>query len=293
MPGKKINFSNRYSLHSVFFHNIIIYENITLLSTENKMKELNKLIKIMKKLRDPVNGCPWDLKQTPASLKEYTLEEAHELMEAIDQDSAERQKEELGDLLLQIVFLSRIHQEKNHFSIRDVIRHINDKLIRRHPHVFGDTSVHSAEEVKANWQKIKKKEKKRQSIISDYPESMPALVTAKRMAEQASSVGFDWDDPLKALEKVEEEIAELKRAIPLNDREKLNEEVGDLLFAVANVARLLHLSPEFSLKQANQKFKQRFRYIEDRLRQAGQDIEKTSLDHMEALWQQAKSPPDK
>lgn len=257
------------------------------------MKELNKLIKIMKQLRNPVNGCPWDLKQTEASLKEYTLEEVHELMEAIDREAPEQQKEELGDLLLQIVFMARIHQEKNHFTFQDVINHINEKLILRHPHVFGQVSVHSAEEVKANWQKLKKKEKRRRSIISDYPDSLPALVAAKRMAEQASSVGFDWDEPLKALEKVEEEINELKRVIPTNDSDKLEEEIGDLLFAVANVARLLHINPEFSLNQANKKFKQRFRYIEGQLLKQGRDIEKTSLDEMEALWQQAKSSQGK
>ena len=165
------------------------------------MKEFNNLIKIMKKLRNPINGCPWDRKQTDHSLKEYILEEAHELVEAIEMDSPEKQKEELGDLLLQIVFLSQINREKNNFTIKDVIDTINRKLINRHPHIFGDTTVHSAEEVKQNWEKIKKKEKNNSSILSDYPARMPALSHAKRVAEQASSVGFDWDDPLKALDK--------------------------------------------------------------------------------------------
>ena len=252
------------------------------------MKELNKLVKILKQLRNPMDGCPWDRKQTVASLKEYTLEEAHEVIEAIDMESPDKQKEELGDLLLQIVFISRINQEQGHFSIKDVINTINSKLIRRHPHVFSDSTVESADEVKANWEKIKKVEKNKKSILSDYPQSMPALSVAKRIAEQASSVGFDWDDPLKALEKVDEEIIELKNEIPGNDLERLTEEIGDLLFAVSNVSRLLRINPEFALKQANQKFKDRFRYIERELKRQGKEISDTSLDEMEALWQQSK-----
>ncbi len=256
------------------------------------MKEFNNLIKIMKKLRNPINGCPWDRKQTGHSLKEYILEEAHELVESIEMDSPEKQKEELGDLLLQIVFLSQINREKNNFTIKDVIDTINRKLINRHPHIFGDTTVKSAEEVKQNWEKIKKKEKNNTSILSDYPARMPALSHAKRVAEQASSVGFDWDDPLKALDKVEEEIEELKKEIRAGNRERVSEEIGDILFAVANVSRLAHISPEFALKNTNQKFVTRFRYIEEWLRRQGKDITKTSLDEMEELWQQSKRNQD-
>ncbi len=256
------------------------------------MKEFNNLIKIMKKLRNPINGCPWDRKQTDHSLKEYILEEAHELVEAIEMDSPEKQKEELGDLLLQIVFLSQINREKNNFTIKDVIDTINRKLINRHPHIFGDTTVHSAEEVKQNWEKIKKKEKNNSSILSDYPARMPALSHAKRVAEQASSVGFDWDDPLKALDKVEEEIEELKKEIRAGSRERVAEEIGDILFAVANVSRLAHVSPEFALKNTNKKFVTRFRYIEEQLRKQGKDIVKTSLDEMEELWEQSKKNQD-
>ncbi len=253
------------------------------------MKEFIKLIKIMKRLRNPINGCPWDRKQTPLSLREYILEEAHELVEAIDMDVPEKQKEEMGDLLLQIIFLSQMHREKNNFSVRDVIHTINQKLILRHPHIFGDVTVQSAEEVKQNWEKIKKKEKNHASILSDYPALMPALSEAKRMAEQASSVGFDWDDPLRALDKVEEEIEELKVEIKNGNKEKVEEELGDILFAVANVARLSHVNPEFALKQTNQKFISRFRYIEEQLVKQGRDIHETSLADMEALWQEAKT----
>ncbi len=253
------------------------------------MKEFNNLIKIMKRLRNPINGCPWDRKQTGHSLKEYVLEEAHELVEAIEMDSPEKQKEELGDLLLQIVFLSQINLEKNNFSIRDVIDTINRKLIQRHPHIFGDIMVKSAEEVKQNWEKIKKKEKRTSSILSDYPAQMPALSHAKRVAEQASIVGFDWDDPLKALDKVEEEIEELKKEIRAGNWERVEEEIGDILFAVANVSRLAKINPEFALKNTNRKFVTRFRYIEEQLKKQGKDIAKTSLEEMEELWQQAKN----
>jgi len=252
------------------------------------MKEFNKLVKIMKQLRNPSSGCPWDRKQTGHSLREYILEEAHELVEAIEIDSIEKQKEELGDLLLQIVFLSQLHREKNHFTIRDVLDTINQKLIRRHPHIFGDVTVQSAEEVKQNWEKIKKKEKKKKSILSDYPAAMPALSHAKRVADQASGVGFDWADPLGALEKVEEEAAELKKALQADQREKVEEEIGDILFAVANVARLAHINPEFALKNANKKFVARFRYIEEQLRKQGKDINETGMAEMDALWEESK-----
>jgi MazG family protein len=252
------------------------------------MKEFNRLIKIMKRLRNPINGCPWDRKQTPYSLREYVLEEAHELVEAIGTDSSEKQKEELGDLLLQIVFLSQLHREKGNFTIRDVIAAINQKLIRRHPHIFGTTTVKSAEEVRQNWEKIKKETKKKRSILSDYPAHMPALSHAKRIGEQASSVGFDWNNPLAALEKVEEEVAELKKEIRAGHRQKVEEEIGDLLFAAANVARLAHVNPEFALKNTNKKFVHRFRYIEEQLKEQGKDINEATMEEMEELWQKAK-----
>lgn len=256
------------------------------------MKEFNKLIKIMKQLRNPVNGCPWDRKQTPDSLREYIIEEAYELVEAIEMNSVAGQEEELGDLLLQIVFLSQMHREKDHFSIRDVINTINRKLIKRHPHIFADTTVRSAEEVKQNWEKIKKKEKKKESILSDYPDFMPALATAKRIGEQASNVGFDWDEPLAALQKIEEEAAELKRELEKGDKERIFEEIGDMLFAIANVARLASVNPEFALRSSNKKFIARFRYIEEELKKQGKDIHKAGFDEMEDLWQRSKNRKD-
>jgi len=252
------------------------------------MKEFRELVKIMKALRNPIKGCPWDLKQSPLSLKEYILEESYELLEAIEKNNSEEIKEELGDLLLQVIFISRIFQERGSFTIRDVINGINEKLINRHPHVFGDIEVKDAQEVKDNWEKIKKKEKKKQSIISDYSDKIPALQNAKRISEQASSVGFDWKDAKLAFEKVEEEIEELKVELNQNNKQKIEEEIGDLLFAIANVSRLLKINPEFALKKTNDKFKKRFRFIEKSLEKEGKRIEETKLSEMEELWNKAK-----
>jgi len=252
------------------------------------MKEFTRLVRIMKKLRHPRRGCPWDLKQTPASLKEYILEEAHELIEAIDSGDAAAVREELGDLLLQIVFLAQIAAEGDQFSVRDVIAGIADKLVRRHPHIFGSVKVADADEVKANWEQIKIAEKNKRSVISDYPPSMPSLLLANRIASQASGVGFDWDDAARALDKVSEEVAELRAEIAGNRRHEAEDEIGDLLFAVANVARLLQINPEFALSRANRKFTRRFRSIEAELRRQGKDISQASLTEMEELWQKAK-----
>lgn len=252
------------------------------------MKEFNKLIKIMKKLRNPTNGCPWDLIQTENTLKEFIIEEAYELIEAIEINSIEKQKEELGDLLLQIIFLSQINMEKNNFNIKDVVNKINKKLIGRHPHVFDDLKINSDKEVKFNWLQAKIKEKKSKSVLSDYPQKMPSLINSKRISEQASSVGFDWKNALSALKKVEEEIEELKREIKLEKKEQIYEEIGDILFAIANVSRLLDINPELALRDANKKFVKRFRFIEEKIKLKGKDINKISLKEMENLWKEAK-----
>lgn len=252
------------------------------------MKEFDRLVHIMAKLRHPQTGCPWDLAQTPETLKEYVVEESYELLETIDEQDPQKMREELGDLLLQIVFLARIAEEQGAFSIREVADTICDKLVLRHPHIFGDKTVKDADEVKSNWEAIKMKEKRKTSILSDYPDAMPALLTAKRLASQASTVGFDWNDAMTAFEKIDEETAELRREIQADDKARAEEEIGDLLFAVANVARLLGVNPEFALQKTNKKFTRRFRYIEAELRAQGRDIRETSLEEMERLWQQAK-----
>ncbi len=252
------------------------------------MNEFKKLIDIMARLRDPDIGCPWDKAQTVYSLKEYVIEEAYEVIESIDNQDTISISEELGDLLLQIVFISRIMEESGEFSIKDVLRKLNEKLIRRHPHIFGNKNIETASEVKTNWEKIKKDEKNRSSILSDYPESMPALSAAKRYGEQASSIGFDWGDPFLALDKVEEEIAELKRELKNKDYQKISSELGDLLFAVANVSRISNVNPEMALRNANKKFKKRFRSVEKRIVDSGKEMSSLSLDQMNAVWNKIK-----
>jgi len=252
------------------------------------MKEFSKLVRIMEKLRHPRRGCPWDLEQTPQSLKEYILEEAHELVEAIERGRDGEIREELGDLLLQVVFLSRLAEEEKKFSIRDVIDGLSEKLVRRHPHIFARTKVNGADEVKANWEKIKMAEKSKESVISDYPPAMPSLLQANRIASQASGVGFDWNDAEKAFAKIEEEMEELRAEIRAGRSDEIENEIGDLLFAVANVARLVKVNPEFALARTNKKFTGRFRYIEAELKKRGQDIQRVTLAELDALWDQAK-----
>ncbi|MEN8155118.1 MAG: nucleoside triphosphate pyrophosphohydrolase [Acidobacteriota bacterium] len=252
------------------------------------MKEFTELINIMKKLRHPENGCPWDKVQTEQSLKEYILEEAYELLEAIDLNSSDKKKEELGDLLLQVVFISQINSESENFNITDVITTLKAKLINRHPHIFKNTKVTTPEQVKNNWERIKKKEKGKKSILSDYPVKMPALAIAKRYGEQASSVGFDWNDAGKAIDKIEEEIMELKIEINKNNFENIEQEIGDLLFAVANVSRLLKVNPEISLMKANNKFKRRFQHLEKIIKEKNMDISNTDLEKLEEIWQLVK-----
>lgn len=248
------------------------------------MNEFKQLLKIMEILRDPLNGCPWDKVQTKESLKEYVLEEAYELIEALDNKDIAHVNEELGDLLLQIVFISQIMKESGESSISEVINTLNQKLIRRHPHIFSDKKANTPEEVKNNWESIKKREKRSNSILSDYPEAMPALASAKRYGDQASSVGFDWGDSGPALKKVEEEIDELKIEISRGDQKKIYEELGDLLFAVANVARITKVNPELALRDANKKFKKRFRSLEQKLKDLDIPIKSASLDQMNQIW---------
>lgn len=269
---------------------------------KKKMKEFSRLIRLMKRLRSPVNGCPWDRSQTPETLSRHIIEEANELAAAIQSGSVAGQIDELGDLLLQVVFLSRIHQERGNFSIRDVMQRLREKLIRRHPHIFGSQQAKTAEDVKMLWEQVKQKEKGRDSVISNYPQTMPALAVAARIGEQAASVGFDWrrlpsaagqpfpDRPPAelALEKVPEEAAELKTALEANDPQQIREELGDLLFALVNVARLMNINPETALWESNNKFTRRFRCMESRLRAAEKTFEQVNADELEKLWRECK-----
>jgi MazG family protein len=249
------------------------------------------LIRIMERLRSP-GGCPWDREQTHHSIKPYLIEEAYEVIEAIERDDDAELPEELGDLLLQIVFHAQMAQERGAFAIEDVVRAICDKMVRRHPHVFGDLEVKDAEEVLRNWSRIKAEERRDQedtSALAGVPRAMPALLRAQRLGEKASRVGFDWQSAAPVLDKLQEELDELRAALQLGDPEAVEAELGDLLYAAANFARHADVNAEDALTKASDRFSRRFRYIEEQLAAQGKDIRATPLDQQEALWQQAKT----
>jgi tetrapyrrole methylase family protein/MazG family protein len=246
-----------------------------------------KFVDIIAALRDPDTGCPWDLKQTHQSLRKYVLEEAYEVVDAIDRDDPDDLAEELGDLLLQIVLQEQIGSEEGMFNIHDVVQHVTDKMIRRHPHVFEAAEAETADEVVANWEAIKRQEKETsgemvESLLDDVPVSLPALTAALRLQKRAAEVGFDWDDISHVYEKVKEEITELQET---DDKAG---EFGDLLFAMINLARFLKVDPEESLARTNRKFRTRFAYIEARLRAEGKTPAQTTLEEMDRLWDEAK-----
>ena len=257
-----------------------------------------RLVEIMAKLRSP-EGCPWDQEQTPDTLKPYLVEETYEVLEALEAKDWPEFKEELGDLLLQIVFHAQLMAESGTFTIDDVAQVIGDKLVRRHPHVFGDVKVKDAAEVAQNWVKIKDQEKKGkgdQSILAGVPNGAPALIQAQRLGEKASRVGFDWTSAAAVFEKVREEIGELAETFTshennpghIQDKDHQEHELGDVLFVLTCLARHLDLNAESALRKANTRFSQRFRYIEAQLAQNHEDIHTASLERLEALWQAAK-----
>lgn len=248
------------------------------------MKEFDELIKVIKTLRGP-NGCPWDREQTLESLKPYLLEETYEVLEAMDY-ADERLKSELGDLLLHIIFQADILEEKKIFEIKDVILSLKEKLIRRHPHVFGNIQVENTSEVLSNWEKIKKEEKEhknRVSILDGIPQSFPALLRAEKLQKKASKVGFDWKNLEDVFEKVKEELKELELELRKGNQKSIEEELGDLFFTLVNLSRHLKIDSEMCLKSACDKFEKRFRYIENRC-----NMERTNSDEMESLWNEAK-----
>lgn len=236
------------------------------------------------------NGCAWDRKQTPQSLLPYLVEETYELYDAVESGDTEHTKEEMGDLLLQIYLHAEIARERKQFSVDDVARSIIDKIIRRHPHVFGDDDVTDADEVIHRWEKIKRKEKSnRGSMLDGVPRHLPALLKAYRVQQKVSRIGFDWEHVDDAAAKLGEELDELKRAIASSDAEAIGEEAGDILFSIANVLRFMHVNPEEALQKATRKFSARFRHIEERALEMGRNLEDMSIDEMEALWQEAKN----
>ena len=253
------------------------------------MKEFQKLVDIIAQLRDPVSGCPWDIKQTPQSLIPNMVEELYEVVEAIEDGDNVALMEELGDLLLHIVMQAQLASEAGVFNIVDVLNHINDKLVRRHPHVFGELELKDADTVKKNWERLKKAEKQeRKSVLEGIPRALPALIYAQRMQEKAASVGFDWDDVPPILEKIDEETKELKSALETEDQTRIKEEVGDLLFTIVNLSRKLHLDAESALKETARKFSKRFQYIEEQYRQNGENINEASLEELNSFWELSK-----
>jgi tetrapyrrole methylase family protein / MazG family protein len=249
----------------------------------------SRLMELMRRLRAP-GGCPWDAEQTHESLKRYLLEETYEVMEAIDSGSPEMLKEELGDLLLQAVFHSAIAEEKGEFAMKDVLQVLCDKLVRRHPHVFGDLRVDDIDQLVENWERIKKSEKgeERRSALSGVPCHLPALLRAQKITEKASRVGFDWDHVDPVFAKVLEELKELEETLFTGDQERMEAELGDLLFAIVNLGRFLSLNPEEALRKTIARFMRRFSHVEDSLHARGKKLQESSLEEMDGLWEEAK-----
>jgi len=249
-----------------------------------------RLVEIMRRLRGP-GGCPWDAEQTHGSLRRYLIEEAYEVIEAIDKNDPELLKEELGDLLLQPIFHAAIAEEQGEFSMGEVIETICDKLVRRHPHVFGDQVVKSAEEQVENWERIKKREKgeERKSALAGIPPQMPALMKAQKLTEKAARVGFDWEHVDQVFAKVLEELRELEETMVAGDQERMEAELGDLLFAIVNLGRFLTLDPEQALGKTISRFTNRFTFIEDALHGSGKSMKDTNLAEMDLLWEEAKA----
>ncbi len=255
-------------------------------------EKFQRLVEIMARLRAP-DGCPWDREQTFETIKSYLLEESYEVMEAIDSTDWPALAEELGDLLLQSVFFAQMAAEQGRFTITDSLDAINGKLVRRHPHVFGDGAARTASEVKQRWDEIKVEERKGKGeetpeLLRAVPRSLPALVEAQQLTSRAATVGFDWDNPDQVLEKLREELGELAQARQDGRRERLEDEIGDLLFVLVNLARFFKLDAEQALRKTNAKFRRRFAHLERRLLEQGKSLSEASLDEMEALWQEAK-----
>ena len=266
-------------------------------------KDISRLIEIMEALRQPETGCPWDVVQTFETIKPYTIEEAYEVADAIERKDMDDLCEELGDLLLQVVFHARIAEERGEFAFGDVVEAVTSKMIRRHPHVFAVSAANTPDSVKLQWDQIKAEEKReraerraRRGITEDFKagflgsvqRSQPALTEALKLQEQAARVGFDWSDPAPILDKIEEEIAELREALAEGKPEKVSDELGDLIFALVNIGRHVKVDPEDALRGTNTKFRRRFNHIETSLTENGETLQEASLERMEDLWQAAK-----
>lgn len=275
-------------------------------------RDIARLIEVMAALRTPDTGCPWDLAQTFETIVPYTIEEAYEVADAVARRDYQDLREELGDLLLQVVFQARLAEELGYFDFGAVVEAITDKMIRRHAHVFGDMRGQSVEEIESLWAKVKAEEKSARSVrrgengladgdggrsgdgpssrglLDDVTLALPGLTRAVKLQDLAATVGFDWNDPRLVLAKIREETDEVESALDAEDREAVTDEIGDLFFAVANLARHLRADPEAAVRRANDKFEQRFRHIERELERAGRDCRSATLEEMDALWNEAK-----
>lgn len=253
-------------------------------SREDKLKAFDRLLTIMDELREQ---CPWDRKQTLQSLRHLTIEETYELGDAILDNDLQEVKKELGDLLLHIVFYSKIGSETGDFDIADVAHEISEKLISRHPHIYGDIKVENEEDVKRNWEQLKLKEGKK-SVLEGVPNSLPALVKASRIQDKVAGVGFDWEEPQQVFEKLKEELEELQHEVGENNREKIEAEFGDVLFSMINYARFLKVNPEDALERTNKKFIKRFQYLEQKAKEQNKNLRDMTLAEMDVFWEEAK-----
>ena len=255
------------------------------------MRPIDRLLGVMERLRDPNGGCPWDVKQTFATIAPYTIEEAYEVADAIERNDLNELKGELGDLLFQVVFHARMAEEQGLFAFDDVVTAIADKLERRHPHVFGDEAQRSSKEQTVAWETIKaaeRKDRKKPGALDDVPVGLPALTRAAKLTKRAGRVGFDWPSTDEVFDKLAEEVAELRVEIAAGDMAKAREEMGDLLFVVANLARKLDVEPEDALRATNAKFVRRFGFIEAELAKSGRTPDQSTLEEMDRLWDAAK-----
>lgn len=284
------------------FAGTITKDNGTMIDKHN----IDDLLYLMSRLRDPKTGCPWDLKQTFQTIVPHTLEEAYEVADAIEKQDFDHLKEELGDLLFQVIFYSQMGSEQDLFQFEDIVDILVKKLVRRHPHVFPSGELHSSandmqltdDEIKGRWEQIKQQERDEKvqthpqaieaGLLDDIPSALPALQRSEKLQKRAATVGFDWPETSLVLDKIEEEIAELREALTLGNQAHIQDEMGDLLFAMTNLARHINVKSEIALRGTNDKFIRRFAYIEAKLKSENRSLEDASLDEMEALWQKAK-----
>jgi XTP/dITP diphosphohydrolase len=265
----------------------VIFESLKKRVVENKLKAFGRLLNVMDDLRAQ---CPWDKKQTIESLRNLSIEEVYELSDAILKNDMQGIKEELGDIFLHLVFYSKIADEKGAFDVADVLNDVCEKLIHRHPHIYGNVKADTEEEVLKNWEQLKLKEGKK-SILSGVPVSLPALNKAYRMQQKTAKVGFEWDDIAQVWQKVEEETNELKEAVLSGEMNAIEDEFGDLLFALVNYSRYLNIDPEAALERTNIKFKKRFEYIEAKAKEHNRDLSEMKLEEMDVWWDEAKKIP--